>query len=40
MEAGGKIEWWRAVIGCEENVMEKLLYFRTNTKDRSCYILG
>jgi hypothetical protein len=27
VEVGGKIEWWRVVIGWEENVSEKVVIF-------------
>ena len=27
VEVGGKIEWWRVVIGCEENVGEEVIFW-------------
>ncbi len=40
MEVCRKSEWWRVVIGWEDNVVKKLLYFGINSEAKSCYILG
>lgn len=39
VKLGGKIEWWKVMIGCEENIDEEVVIFLIDFKVKNCYIL-
>ena len=40
MEVAEKSEWWRVVIGCEENACGEVVIFWDKSWAKSYYILG